>query len=118
MVADNAGKRDRQITLQIKSVARDGVGQPKETWTTVRKLWASRLEGSVVSERFAGNQLLAEIDTVFRVGWFPALRDIGANTHRIMFKGKAYNIQGVSEIGRNQGLEMLCTARNEGPTNG
>lgn len=108
-----AGAKDRQITLQRKTVARDSVGEPVETWADVRRLWAQRVEGSIVQERFAGDQTYAEVTTIFRVGYFPALTTISPDTHRIVAAGKIYNVKGAVELGRKDGVELLCVARGE-----
>lgn len=113
MVAQAAGKKDRQITLQRKTTVRNAVGQPIETWAVVRKLWAQRMEGSVVQERFAASQTYATVTTIFRVGWFPALATISPDTHRIAFKSQVFDVLGAVEIGRNEGVELLCVARGE-----
>ena len=108
-----AGQLDRRVNLEVKTTSRDSLGQPIETWSVVRTLWAHRAEGSKVAERFGANQTYAMVTTVFRVGYFPALTTIAPDTHRLVFNGRAYNIHGVVEIGRKQGVELLCSARGE-----
>lgn len=108
-----AGALDRRINLEVKTTARDAVGQPIETWSVARRLWAQRVEGSKVAERFGANQTYAMVTTVFKVGYFPALTTVTVDTHRIVFGGKIYNIHGAVEVGRKEGVELLCSARGE-----
>jgi len=108
-----AGLLDRRVNLEAKTVTRDALGQPVETWSVVRTLWAQRVEGSKVAERFGANQTYAMVTTIFRVGYFPALTTVTVDTHRLVFNGKTYNIHGVVELGRKDGVELLCSARGE-----
>lgn len=108
-----AGQLDRRVNLEVKTVARNSLGEPIETWSVVRTLWAHRAEGSKVAERFAANQTYASVTTVFRVGYFPTLTTVTVDTHRIVFNGRVYNIVGAIEIGRKEGVELLCAARAE-----
>lgn len=104
--------------MQRKTVARDGVGEPIETWGDVVTLWAQRSEGSKVAERFAANQTYAMVTTVFNVGFFPAFAEISVETHRLMYEGKPYDIHGAIELGRKRGVQLLCSARGEQNPNG
>lgn len=108
-----AGVKDRRITLETKTVSRNGVGDEVETWATVSTLWAQRVEGSKVAERFAANQTFATVTTIFKVGYWPAYGLISPDTHRIVFDARIYNILGALEIGRKDGVELLCVARGE-----
>lgn len=108
-----AGVLDRLVTLEAKTVARDTLGQPIETWAVVRKLHAQRVEGSRVAERFGANQTYATVTTIFRVGYFPALDTVTVDTHRLVYKGRLFNIHGAIELGRKNGVELLCSARAE-----
>lgn len=108
-----AGPKDRRINLEVKTSGRDAVGGATDTWSPVRQLWAQRQEGSVVAERFANQQTYATVTTVFKTGYFPAYRDISPDTHRIVFDGRIYNIMGALELGRKDGVELLCVARGE-----
>jgi SPP1 family predicted phage head-tail adaptor len=110
-----AGARDRLIVIQVKTVARDGVGEAVESWANLRTVWAQRMEGSAVTERFAAQQRFAEVTTIFRVGYWPAYADISVDTHRVMYESRPYNILGAIEIGRKDGVELVCVARGEKP---
>lgn len=108
-----AGVKDRRINVEQVSRTRSDTGQPVETWSVFRTCWAQRVEGSRVSERFAGNQQYATVTTIFRVGYFPNYTAITTDDHRVMFEGRLYDIQGVVELGRKDGIELLCSARGK-----
>lgn len=108
-----AGLLNRRVNLEVKSVVRDTLGQAIETWSVLRTLWAQRMEGSRVAERFAANQTYASVTTIFRTGYFPALTTIKPDTHRLVFGGRTYDIHGALELGRKEGVELLCSARGE-----
>jgi hypothetical protein len=62
----NAGALDREITLQQLT---DGVAAsrfPKETWTTLDTVWASRRDMSG-AERFRANQLSAATQSIWKI---------------------------------------------------
>ena len=108
-----AGLKRYVVQLQAKTVSRDGVGQPIETWTPVGTLRAQRMAGPKVAERFAANQTFATVTVVYRVGYWPTFDTVKPDTHRIVHKGVTYDIQGVQEIGAHEGVELLCSARGE-----
>ena len=108
-----AGRLDRNILLQEKTVTQNSDGQPVETWATIRAIHAQQQSGAKVAERFANNQLFATVTTVFRCGFWPAFAEIRPDTHRILYRSVIHNIQGAIEIGRKDGVEILCDARGE-----
>jgi SPP1 family predicted phage head-tail adaptor len=101
----NAGRLDRRITIEIKTVAQDEFGQPVETWTTLATVWAHKRDIRA-SEKFRAQQEIAEEAAVFEIRWRSGI-DAG---DRLVHDGKTYDIEGVAEIGRREGLELMATA--------
>ena len=101
-----AGSLDRRIVLRAKLLTPDEMGQALETWSDLASVWAEKtdLRGR---EFFAARAINAEIETRFRIRWragvTPALR--------IAHDGRDYEILSVVEIGRREGLELMCKAR-------
>ena len=60
-------------------------------------------------ELFTAEQIAAHVDTRFRIRWLPAITP----QNRIVFEGRAYDVQAVLELGRRDGLELLARARAE-----
>jgi len=104
----NIGQRDRLISLQMKTVAENGYGEPIETWTTVASIWAQWVPMKA-SERFAAQQSVGELDGKWRIPW---RRGVNAANTRILYDGTVYDIQPPIEMGRKAGLEIYAKAVN------
>ena len=100
-----AGKLDRRITIQSRTLAKDGAGQPVETWATLCTVWA-HFESLRGKEPFEGQQFNAQRVSVFMIRW----RDDVDETMQIIFDGDTYNIQSIAEKGRREGLEITALA--------
>ena len=100
-----AGKLDRRIVIQSRSLAQDGAGQPVETWATLCTVWAN-VEHLRGSEPFQGEQFNAQRKTTFKVRW----RDDIDETMQVVFDDDTYRVQSVVEIGRREGLEITALA--------
>lgn len=101
-----AGKLDRRITFQEKSVTRSARGEPVETWVDVATVWAQSRPNRG-TERFATMQNVGKAVITLALRW----RDDVTILNRISFDGKLWDILDVREIGRRVGLEIDCTAR-------
>lgn len=100
-----AGKLDRRIVLQAFTTTQDGYGEENESWSTFATVWAQVMPFTG-RERFVADQVSGEADTRFRIRW---RSDIDV-TQRIVYDGDTYDIEGVIEIGRHEGLEILAKA--------
>lgn len=96
-----AGPLDRRITIQTHTDTRDGAGEPVPAWTTLATVWANvlHLRGT---EPFEGQQFNAQRVTVFTIRY----RDDVDETMQVSFDGQTYDIEGISELGRRDGLEL------------
>ncbi|MGE4339153.1 MAG: phage head closure protein [Pigmentiphaga sp.] len=63
-------------------------------------------------ERWRAAQVAADITTRFRIRYSKQVADLDPRD-RIRFDGREYDIIGVKEIGRRQGLEITACARGE-----
>lgn len=95
-----AGKLDRRITLERKTTS-DGQWGLEETWSELATVWAS-YEAKASGEEHASGEVLARRITVFRIRYFEGLSE----EDRFTYNGNTYNILGISEIGRREGLEL------------
>lgn len=100
-----AGRLDRRLTIQSRTTAADAQGQQIETWSDVATVWASKrdLRGR---EYFAANATNADVSTTFEIRY----RSDVTVLHRVVCEGTTYDVQQVSEIGRREGLQIICRA--------
>lgn len=119
-----AGPLDRRIRIERKTVAQDASGQEIETWNPISTRFAS--VGPVRdSERFLADQFLARAQTQFEVRYGTDILDLNP-LDRIIYPPVAapdphqiYDVLGVREIGRREGLRIIAQVRPEiGPLTG
>lgn len=107
------GSLDRRIVIQRPTVARaEPLFEPIPTFATYATVWASK-RPATAKEMIKARELGAEIDTVFEIRFSNDVR-LTDPTFRVVHDGITHEIKGVMEIGRREGLVLLCVARNEG----
>lgn len=104
-----AGKLDRRIRLERKSVTYSASGEPQEGWATLATRWAEArpLRGT---ERFSDPQLIAKGFTTFRLRWSGDVAGV-TPLDRVIFGGRIYDVAGVRELGRRVGIEIDAVVR-------
>lgn len=107
-----AGARDRRVLLQERQLTQSPSGEEVESWNSLGRLWAGKRDMRA-GERWAANQVVAEIVTVWELNWFPAWETIRPDTHRLVYRDQVYEIHGLREIGRQAGIEIATAARAE-----
>jgi len=120
-----AGKLDRRVEIlstgalaqanafqadafQPHSSTQSASGAISTTWQAVATVWAECLPGPG-REGFGPDQRAAYNATRFRIRY----RENVTPLNRLRCGGREYDIHGVQEIGRREGLEMLAEARTE-----
>ncbi len=123
--AMRAGRLDRKITIQRKTVTLEYSGQATETWADlVANRWAAvmPLGGD---ERFAIPEISAKQQVEFRVRWssnvagltpqdrivYPAPADTSPPTP--ILDTSIYDVAAVHEIGRREGLRIIAIRRTD-----
>lgn len=101
-----AGKLDRTIAIERLTTAPDDYGVEQETWTPIATLRAQLLRASR-DERQHGAGASDDGAATFRVRYLAGL----TLADRIIFEGEAYDVQGLTEIGRRRGLDIRAVAR-------
>jgi len=108
-----AGALDRRIVIQRPTLARSTpLYEAIPSWATYATVWASK-RPATAREMLRAQERGAEIDTVFEVRFSNDVRLVDP-TFRVVVDGVTHEIVGVMEIGRREGLQLLCVARNEG----
>lgn len=107
MVSIPAGRRDRRIRIEQPVNTPSDRGGSTVSWTLFAKRWAEivPLRGR---EAIEAQALQARFDTVIRFlrldGLTTAMRIVDGN-------GQIYDIRHIAEIGRRDGHECQCSAR-------
>ena len=104
-----SGRLDKRITIQRKTTTPNDYGELIETWVDLVTVWAIYLPARG-SERFAAQQQIAEIDTVFRIRYRQGVTAMD----RIVYNGRTYDIKAVVDMcGRKDGIELYAKTRAE-----
>jgi len=106
-----AGPLDRLITIERFTETRDEFNAQVKNWGTLATVWASKSDVSD-AERIAAQEAGSTITTRFQIRWSGDVSDVNARD-RIAFDGKIYDVSGVKEIGRREGLELTTTLRQD-----
>lgn len=117
-----AGKLDRLIDLQEKTVTQSGSGEPIDTWSTLSYRRPSTAPRPLrAEERFTGPQIVATDQVEFRIRYsesvaglspknrliYPAMNDPDTEVD----KNRIYDIIAVNELGRREGLQIIAQRR-------
>ena len=102
----SAGKLIHVLTVQRATTAPDAAGTPVETWVTLATLRAELVsDASDEATRPAGGAQ-DRARRVFRVRYVAGI----TLADRVMFRGQAWNIKGIAEVGRRSRYDMTCEA--------
>jgi SPP1 family predicted phage head-tail adaptor len=105
------GEMDRRVQLQVRTLTTDTTGERVESWTTSYTVFASRTQRQGKTT-LQDKQEVAWRDDIYRIYYFPGVSP--ADT-RLVDDGQIYNIVSVTELGRRQGLELICTLKDNQP---
>lgn len=105
-----SGALDRRITIQREvQTGTDGFNVPITQWTDLATVWASVTPMSD-GERWRAAEVSAEVTTRFLIRYSSQVSTVNPKD-RIQYEGRLYDIYGVKEVGRREGLEITATAR-------
>ena len=105
----DSGALDRSLILRKRTVANNSLGEPVETFTDLATVRASKTDISD-GEKVRAQQVGAEITTRFQIRWSVNWSDLNPKD-RVKSEGREYEIVGVKEIGRRDGIEITACAR-------
>lgn len=108
-----AGEFDRRIQIQVATQTRDAAGDVVSTaWTDAFKLWAKRNPRGPGQEMATEGGVLRQFDVLFHVRDGAKAQSIAPETHRVIYKGRVYEIVGILP-GRERAdvIDMLLAAR-------
>lgn len=112
-----AGEFDRRITVQEIVEKKDAAGDVvPASWSDYARLWAKRQAKSggagIGQEDGQAQGVLRQFDMVWVVRTSATTRAIAPETHRILYKGRVYEIVGILEgRDRHDVIQILTAAR-------
>ena len=115
MTGLSAGRLDREIVLQVATTTIQSTsGELTFDWphATSHTLWAQWFPKGT-RETFRFQREGSYIDGVFRI-YDVSPRPTPENT-RVLFEGRMFDVQGVTELGRGEGLDLAVAAHGEAP---
>lgn len=106
-----AGRLDRRIVIERATYTQNAMGEQVPSWSTLATVSA---EATPLSdgERIRAAEVSAEISMRFVIRWSPLVEDVNPKD-RVSYGGRLWNLWGVKEIGRREGLELTAGARAE-----
>ena len=101
-----APRFNRIVQLQRAEITRDSTfGSEVETWVDVAEVWAS-VNQTGTSEKFENDahRAIAKRSAQITIRWRPGVLE----TMRVLFGGLIWDIEGIAESGRREGLKLFC----------
>lgn len=99
----NAGRLDRRLDLQQRTITRDAAGGEIVSWVALATVWAAKRD-ITGRDRLRADAKTAESSTAFTIRYRADL----AVTDRVVYAGTPHDIQHLAELGHKEGLEILC----------
>lgn len=100
-----AGPLDRRITLQEERITGSPSGGMQRAWVDVARVWAG-IRPLPGKERWQAPQAMAVRSAIWRIRWRPDVHE----RMRFLYRGEVWRIDGLSEIGRREGIEIAASA--------
>lgn len=99
-----SGELDRRITIQAKTINKDAVGGPVETWATHATRWAKveDLNGRALYAAQAAGSVVTKVVTIRYLSTLTSAQRL------LLDDGRIANIQHIEKIGRNVGQRIYC----------
>jgi SPP1 family predicted phage head-tail adaptor len=101
-----AGRLDRRIRIEQRTVTRGADGSETVAWALVAEVWA-QVQPLRGQERYGAGAEQAERDARIRIRW---LSGVSAGM-RVVYEARAWDVQAILEVGRRHGLDLLCVAQ-------
>lgn len=102
----NIGRMDRRVTLQRVSTSADSWNHPRESWSDLGTVWATKQPRKATEPTEAGQVVALNV-----VDWFIRYRTDVLATSRLLEGSDVYEVTGVQEIGRREGLRLITERR-------
>ena len=101
---------DRRIALQSTTLTTNDYGQRVASWATYATVWAS-IKYKAGSEKVTDDQVGSTQTVDFTIRYSTDVSGVKAS-HRLVYNSQNYEILYVQEIGRKEGLILVCELRS------
>ena len=98
----NAGRLDRRLTIQARTLTKDAQGGRVETWDESRRVWGALIPGGA-GEPVMADAERAVVSTRFKIRHIA----IDPAENRISYGGQIYEITGITEDGPRRTYLLL-----------
>ena len=106
----NAGKMDRKVSLREPTQSTDNFGQTSETFAVAAEIWAQKRD-LAAKEAVEADQIVASIRTEFLIRWRDDITPEW-EVQLVELPRTTWKIHGILEIGRKEGLRLICTTKD------
>jgi len=106
------GKMDRRISVERATLTTNAYGERVETWAALATVWADVTYRVGGSESIQSEQIFSEQRVNFTIRYSNTLSNL-KTSDRVTYNSEIYQIEGVQEIGRNEGIRLITTLRGE-----
>lgn len=104
---------DRKVTLETRVSMQDtNTGEDAVSWVPLVTVAASWRRASA-RETLASAEVQATASDVFVIRYSSAVKASDPLNRRLIYEGRTYDIAGVTEIGRREGLRIDALARTD-----
>lgn len=107
----DAGNLDRWLTLRQRVVATNALNEDEATFVDLARVRASKKDLSD-GEKVRAQQVGSEITTRFQIRWSVNWSALNPKD-RVECEGREYEVVGVKELGRREGIEITANARTD-----
>lgn len=104
----NPGELNRRIEIERATTAHDGLAQV-QTWSSLATVWAKVTPVSD-AERWRSGSVGASVTHRFLIRYSSQVAGLNPKD-RLQYDGRTYDISGVKEVGRREGLEITASAQ-------
>lgn len=111
-----AGDLDREVTIQELTSSAGTSGFPVETWAALGDALFMQLMPLTSLERFQSGQTSSPVQTRWRCQYDERLDPDLVNVQkarRLVYAGRAYDITGAQQIGRQDGIELTTLSKGD-----
>ena len=104
----SAGKFDRRITVQARTVTEDAFGGVIDGWNDFVTVWAQYQPGTGGERRVAAAQEQGQMPATFNIRYSITAAGITPQSHRIVFSGSNWDIESIAETARGKELSIVA----------